>query len=166
MCGLTFGQQFATLRISQFISEVDHFLPHMSHVGAHDNLVIIVHGSLVTAARVDNGNEAVVLALHIFITETHLAEELHPPHFKPDEMIGVIDDTHLIGFSIAYADASFIRRRRCFPIYIDRNRCIGLAHRPVHFGLRFSRKDSMPSRKSELSRIPAFSRMAASIWTS
>src|SRR5437899_5529313 len=128
----------------------------MFQVRAHNNLVIIVYGSLVTAAGIDYGNEAVVFALHIFIAESELAEKFHASHFEPDEMIGVIDDPHLVGFGITDADASFIHRHRCMPP----------AHRPVHFGLRFSKNASMPSRKSALSRMPAFSRMAASIWVS
>src|SRR5713101_1657538 len=123
----------------------------MFQVRAHDNLVIIVYGSLVAALGIDDGDEAVVLALHVFIAEAKLAKEFDTAHFKPDEMIGMIDDAHLVGFGIADADASFIHR------------CIALTHRPVHFGLRFSRKEVIPSRKSALSRVPAFSRMAASI---
>src|SRR6266849_5302497 len=121
---------------------------------AHNNLVIIVYGSLVAAAGIDYGNKAVVVALHIFIAEAELAEEFHASHFKPDEMIGVIDDPHLVGFGIADANAGLIHR------------CIAPVHRPVHFGLRFSRNASIPSRKSALSRMPAFSRMAASICAS
>src|ERR1019366_9438343 len=133
----------------------------MFQVSAHYDLVIIVHGSLVAAAGIDYGDEAVVFALHIFIAETELAEKFHASHFKPDEMIGVIDDSHLVGFGIADADASFVHRRRA--TCIDRHRCMWPAHRPVHVGLRFSRNDSIPSRKSALSRMPAFSRIAASI---
>src|ERR1700682_4335068 len=138
----------------------------MFQVSAHYNLVIIVYGSLVAAAGIDYGNEAVVFALHIFIAEAQLAEEFHTSHFKPDEMIGVIDDAHLVSFGIADANASFIHRHGRGLIYIERHRCMGPAHRPVHFGLRFSRNASIPSRKSALSRMPAFSRMAASICVS
>src|SRR5450631_58583 len=159
--GLAFGQQLAGFRVSQFVSEVNHFLPDVFQVRAHDDLVIIVYGSLVAAAGIDYSDEAVVFALHIFIAEAELAKEFHPSHFKPDEVIGVINNAHLVGFSIADADPSFIHRR--WGTYVDRCRCVGIVHRPVHFGLRFSRNDVMPSRKSALSRMPAFSRMAASI---
>src|SRR6266478_408170 len=138
----------------------------MFQVRAHNNLVIIVYGSPVAAPGIDYGDETVVFAFHIFIAETELAEEFHASHFKPDEMIGVIDDPHLVGFGIADADASFIHRHSRGLIYFDRHRCMLPVHRPVHFGLRFSRNDSIPSRKSSLSRMPAFSRMAASICAS
>src|SRR6202795_391071 len=136
----------------------------MFQIRAHNNLVIIVYGSLVAAAGIDYGNEAVVFALHVFIAEAELAKEFHASHFKPDEMIGVIDDAHLICFGIADANASLIYDRGIFSI--DRYRSVTPAHRPVHFGLRFSRNASIPSRKSALSRMPAFSRMAASICAS
>src|SRR6266404_6972873 len=135
----------------------------MFQVRAHNNLVIIVYGSPVAAPGIDYRDETVVFALHIFIAETELAEEFHASHFKPDEMIGVIDDPHLVGFGIADADASFIHRHSRGLICFDRHRCMPPAHRPVHFGLRFSKNASMPSRKSALSRMPAFSGMAASI---
>src|SRR5208282_297102 len=157
MRSLAFGQQLACSRASQFVSEADHLLPHMLQARAHDDLVIIVHGSLVAALGIDHGDKAIVFKLHFFVAEAELAQEFDASHFKPDEMIGVIDDAHLVGFSIADADSSLVRCR--FLTYEP-------AHRPVHFGLRFSRNDSMPSRKSALWRMPAFSRMAASICAS
>src|SRR5579859_3419705 len=133
----------------------------MFDVRAHQNLVIIVYRGAITATGIDHRDEAIVLALHLFIAEAELAEEFDPSHFKPNEVIGVIHNAHLIGFSVADADASFIH-----PPFIPTSfawQWIALAHRPVHFGLRFSRNDVIPSRKSSLSRMPAFSRMAASI---
>src|SRR4029077_2116421 len=153
--GLAFGQQLTSLRAAQLISKSDHLLPHMFQICAHNNLVIIVHGSLVAALGIDYGDEAVFFPLHIFIAEAKLAEEFDTSHFKPDEMIGVIDDAHLVGFGISDADAGFIDCRRIF--FTDRHRSVMPAHRPVHFGLRFSRNASIPSRKSALSRMPAFS---------
>src|SRR5450631_3877974 len=108
---LAFGQQLAGFRVSQFVSEVNHFLPDVFQVRAHDDLVIIVYGSPVAAAGIDYSDEAVVFALHIFIAEAELAKEFHPSHFKPNEVIGVINNAHLVGFSVADADPSFIHRR-------------------------------------------------------
>src|SRR5208282_3220141 len=162
--GFAFGQQLACFRVSQLVSETDHFLPHMFQVRAHDDLVIIVYGSLVAGLGIDNGDKAIVFALHFLIAEAELAHEFDTSYFKPDEMIGVIDEAHLVGFGVADAEASLVRRR---PLtYICRYRCIVPGHRPVHFGLRFSRNDSIPSRKSALWRMPAFSRMADSICAS
>src|ERR1019366_1082308 len=109
--GLAFGQQLARIHFPQFVPEVDYLLPDMFQIRAHDDLVIIVYRSLIAAAGIDYGDKAIVFALHIFIGKAELAEEFHSPHFKPDEMIGVIDDAHLVGFGVADANASFIYRR-------------------------------------------------------
>src|SRR5208337_1390820 len=161
--GFAFGQQLAVLSPSQFVSEADHFLPDMLQVRAHNDFVIIMHGSLVAALGIDYGDEAAVFTLHIFVAEAELAQEFYPSHLKPDEVIGVIDDAHLVGLGIADADASFIHGRCRLLGHIDGHRCMRPVHRPVHFGLRISRNDSIPSRKSALSRMAAFSRTAASI---
>ena len=165
--GLTFGQQLARLRPSQFVSEADRSRPDMFQARAHDDFVIIVHGSLVAAAGIDDRDEAAVFALHIFIAEAELAQKFRPAHFKPDEMIGVIDDAHLIGLGVAHADASFIHRRCRRLVAIGRSidaggRLIG----PSILVCAFRGTTAMPSRKSALSRMPAFSRTAASICAS
>src|SRR6202158_5824609 len=115
----------------------------MPYVRAHYNLVIIVYGSLVAAAGIDYGNEAVVFALHIFVAEAQLAEEFHTSHFKPDEMIGVIDDAHLVGFGVADADTRFVHCRCRYLIYIDSHRCMGSlsSARPLWFPLFEERLD-------------------------
>jgi len=88
----------------------------MFQIRPHHDLVIIVHGRLVAAAGIDHGNAAVVFLLHIFIAEAELTEQFHPPHLKPDEMVRMIDDAHLIGFRIADSYASLIHSSDCFLI--------------------------------------------------
>ncbi len=62
---------------------------------------------------------------------------------------------------IAHADTRFVHISvgTCHPWNFA-------AHRPVQLGFRFSRNELIPSRKSAVARIPAFSRMAASTCTS
>src|SRR5882672_4946612 len=126
---------------------------------AHQDFVIIEHGGLVAATRVNNGDEAIVFALHFLVGEAELAQQFDAANLEPDEMIRVIDDAHLVSLGVADADAGFIDRVGRIG---GRGRRL-LAHRPVHFGLRFSRNDVTPSRKSAVARIAAFSRTAASI---
>src|ERR1700745_3334088 len=70
-------------------------------------------------------------------------------------MVRVIDDAHLVRLGVAHAQPGFIE----FIMMVR-------THFPVHTGLRFSRNDMIPSRKSAVVRIAAFSRTAASIWAS
>ncbi len=110
MRGLAFRHQLAGLNFPQLISEVKNLLAHMFQIGPHNDLVIIVHRRLIAAAGIGDRYAAVVVPFHIFITEAELPQQFHPPHFKPDEMISVIDDPHLIGFGIADSYASLIHR--------------------------------------------------------
>src|SRR5271169_5167943 len=118
-----------------------------------------MHGSLVAAASVDDSDEAVVFGFHILITEAELAEKFDSAHFKPNEVVGVVDDAHLIGLGIAHADTGLVHRWAR-----TADGCRISTHCPVHLGLRFSRNAVTPSRKSAVARMAAFSRMAASIW--
>src|SRR5579872_5239198 len=89
----------------------------------------------------------------------------------------MVNDAHLVGFSIAHAQPGFayrLRGRTHFRLLIFCS-CIGLIilrssfcvrHFPVQTGFRFSRKDEMPSRKSEVVRMRALSSMAAEICSS
>ena len=42
------------------------------------------------------------------VIEAKLTQQFDSAHFKPDEVVGVVDDTHLVGLSIADADAGLI----------------------------------------------------------
>src|SRR5690242_14036866 len=66
-------------------------------------------------------------------------------------MVRVIDHAHLIGLGVAdtQADLRYV-----------------LAHLPLHCGLRFSRNEVTPSRKSAVCRMAALSRTPCSIWES
>jgi hypothetical protein len=48
---------------------------------------------------------AIVVDFHFFVLEAELTKEFHPPNLKPNEEVGVVDDSHLIGLSVADADS-------------------------------------------------------------
>src|SRR5436309_294663 len=113
----------------------------------HDDFVVISCRSLVAAASIHHCNEASIVLFHVAIGETELPQQFDSSHLEPHEIIRVIYNAHLIGFSIADSQAHFA------PVP---------AHLPPQRGLRFSRNEFMPSRKSAVCRIPAFSNMACS----
>src|SRR6266496_1339120 len=118
-------------------------------MGTHDDLFVIACRGPIAAAGIRHGDETAVVLFHIAIGKTKLAQHLDAPDFEPHKMIGVIDHAHLVRFRITHAYASFANLAR--------------AHFPLHLGLRFSRKDEMPSRKSSVVRIPALSWIASAI---
>src|SRR5690349_81132 len=94
---------------------------------------------------------AVVLKLHLLVFKAETAHEFNAPDLHPDEEIGVINDTHLVGFGVADAQMNILG-----PVRAAGTQC------PLQCGLRFSRNAVIPSRKSSVCRIRAFCSMAAS----
>src|SRR5512146_2584277 len=122
----------------------------MLQIRTHNDLVIIESRSLVAAARIGHCDEATVMLLHVTIRKAKLPQQFHAANLKPDEVIGVVHHTHLVGFGVAHA------RLARFAV-----------HLPLQRGFRFSRNDVMPSRKSSVVRTPALSWIAAAIcWSS
>ena len=79
-------------------------------------------------------------SLHVSIRKSHLPHEFHAAYLEPDEMVRMVSHAHLVGFGVTHPQADFIDHRNEFlpPCFT----C------PLHCGLRFSRNDEMPSRKS------------------
>src|ERR1700732_2292104 len=131
-----------------------HRLASVFQMGLHDNFIVIAGWSFVAAARVDHRNKQTVAAFHIAIRKSKLPHQFHTPDFKPDEVVGMIDHSHLIGLGIAHPYS----RLADHWVMIFRR-----PHVPLQRGLRFSRKDETPSRKSAVVRMRALSSTAVAI---
>src|SRR5215472_6717922 len=109
---------------------------------------------MVAAAGVRHHNAAVVFLFHLFVFNAQRAHQLDAAHFKPDEKVRVIHDSHLVGFRIAHAH---------FCVVIFEHATLSVySGLPCQTGLRFSRNEAKPSLKSGVQRMRAFSRMARS----
>ncbi len=73
--------------------------------GFEQQLVVVARGRFVAAIGFDDRDVAIVVDLHLFVLEAELAQELDPAKLKPDEEVGVVDDSHLIGLGITHADS-------------------------------------------------------------
>src|SRR5437588_2306187 len=127
-------------------------------MSTHDDLIVIPHRSPITAACIHHRDVALLDALHIAIGKSQLPQQFYPPNFKPHEVVGMIDHTHLVGLRITDAQPRLIHRGMIVGA--------GRLHCELQRGLRFSRKEVIPSRKSAVPRMPAFFCTAASIWAS
>src|SRR5581483_3237728 len=97
-------------------------------------------------------NKAPVFTFHILVREAQLPQQFHPAHLEPDEVIRVIYHTHLVGLRVTHPETRLVHLPLAVPI----------AHCPLQRGLRFSRNAAIPSRKSGVERMAAFSRSAVS----
>src|SRR5260370_149137 len=122
-------------------------------MGSNDYFIVVTSGSLVAAARIDDGDETLLILLHFSIRKSKVPQQFHPAHFEPDEIVRVIDHSHLISLCVTHTQTYFARAIVCLPI----------AHLPLQRGFRFSRNELTPSRKSAVCRIPAFCSTACAI---
>ena len=102
MSRLALGQQHAIPDPHQFISKMNYRIADILQMCPHDDLVIVMRRSAIAAACVHYGDEAAVVLLHLAIGESKLPQQFNPANFKPNEVIGMIDHTHLIGFRVAH----------------------------------------------------------------
>src|SRR5205814_8004540 len=103
-------------------------------------------------------NAAVIFFFHLFVFHAQRAHQLHAAHFKPNQKVRVIHNSHLVRFRVTHAHF-------CIVIFQHSN-LSGYSGFPCHTGLRFSRNEASPSLKAGAQRMRAFSRMARSRpWT-
>lgn len=82
-------------------------------IGADDfrfnqDFVIVTGRGEKTALRFDDGKQNSLRVLQVLIVEAARPNQFYPSDFHPDEVIGMIDDPHLIGFGISHAKADLV----------------------------------------------------------
>ena len=88
-----------------FVSERDGAMVGAGDDGGDFDFIVITRGAEIAAIDFGDGEENAVVALEIFVAEAVGAAVIDAGDFHPDEVVGVIDDAHLIGFRIADANA-------------------------------------------------------------
>jgi hypothetical protein len=106
--GLAFRQQRTIIRSQQLIPEMNHRFADILQPCFYYDFIVITRWRLVTAACVDHCNKAVVMLLHVFVGKPKLPQQFDPSDLEPDEVVGMINNSHLIRLRIAYAEASFV----------------------------------------------------------
>src|SRR5450631_2269553 len=130
----------------EFVGEADRAIAGFGDTGADAEALVVARGVEIAAVSVDYDDVAIVGGFHGFVFDAEGAHELDAADFEPDEIVGVVDDAHLVGFGVAHADGGVVE--------------FSHSESPRHWGLRFSRKAARPSLKSGVQRMLAFSRMA------
>jgi len=91
----------------EFVLEADHAGVGFADFGADDHFFVVDGGRAVAAVGFGYDQQDPVFLLHIPISQTSGAPVFDSADFHPDEVVGVVDDAHLVGFGVADADAGF-----------------------------------------------------------
>src|SRR5579885_1901569 len=150
--GFAFGQNRPIVLAHDGIAEVNQRTADIAQLRSDDDLFIVVGRRFVSTARIDYRQMTVGFEFHLLVYKSQTAHELYASDLHPDEEVRVIHNAHLVGFGVADANAHFMSFGRGWT-----RQC------PLHCGLRFSRNAVMPSRKSCVWRMRAFSAIEVSI---
>src|ERR1700677_1026749 len=161
---LALAQQQAVLDARYFVSEPNHRSTRCQQRGLHRQLIVIPRRRAIPYMHIHN-RDAATLALHLLVVEPHAANQLHSADLEPDEVVRVIHHAHLIGLSVSHPHPRLTRPlihlSFAHPDSLsDSRRCLSYLS---HTGLRFSRNDATPSRKSCVDLASAFAASAAAI---
>jgi hypothetical protein len=107
--GLAFGEELALSSLwvgcaEDAICKFDDGAAEQSGAGLDLNLVVVAGRGAIAAAGFNHGENALMLGFKLAVSEAEGAEQLDAAYLKPDQIIRVVDDAHLVGFGIADAD--------------------------------------------------------------
>ena len=78
---------------------------HLADPGFHLHFVVVARRGVVAAVHLTDSEENPVLLLHVAVADTAHAAQFRTAYFHPNQIVGVIRDTHLIGFGVAHPKA-------------------------------------------------------------
>jgi hypothetical protein len=97
---LSFNQALPGPFADNLISEADRTPPQGLEGGPHRDQLVVPRRPAVFARCLSN-HQAVALFFQFKVIKTPLATIFRSAHFKPDEVIGVVDHPHAVGLRIA-----------------------------------------------------------------
>src|ERR1035441_9555332 len=107
MPGVAGSQQAAVFRHPHFVVKDHDAGTSLFDPSLDEDLIVETGGRAVAATGLRHGEKDSVFAFHVSVVETTGFAQLDAAHFHPNQAIGVIDHTHLVGLGIAHADAGF-----------------------------------------------------------
>src|SRR5262245_18992699 len=88
------------------ISEFDHSAANAREDGFDYDFIVVECRREIPAIGFRNSQERLFFAFHLAIAEPTFAAEIAAAHLHPNQIVRVVDHSHLIGFGITHADAA------------------------------------------------------------
>lgn len=101
MLGCTGSQQPVAGNEPDLIGELDQARIGPGHLGNNYDFVIVAGRIDVTALSFDHRQENALAVFKILVIEPARANQFHPSDFHPHQIVGMVDDPHLVSFGIA-----------------------------------------------------------------
>ncbi len=104
MGALARSKQLERALIADLITEADDLIRSRCHRGTDENIILEAGRRLVTACCLGNHHHAAVPGFEVAIMKIVGTTPCHSADFKPNEVVRIIDDPHLIRLGIAHVD--------------------------------------------------------------
>lgn len=103
--GFARDEESAGFGVADLVGEGEHAGVDFGDAAFGDDFVVVEGGGVVAAVGVNDGEADLIVTFHVAVADTADAAEFGTGHFEPDEVVGVVDDAHLVGFGVADAEA-------------------------------------------------------------
>lgn len=106
--GLAAGHFPAIQCVANLVSEPDHAGTGLFDPCANDHLIVKASRGNVAARRFRYGQIYTAVLFHFAVIEASRPAKLHAGGFHPYEIVGVVDNAHLVGLGVPHADPRFM----------------------------------------------------------
>src|SRR5690242_14898518 len=103
MPGLALGDDLSTYRAHDLVAKTKRTLTQFRDVRPNNQFVVVIRGRFVAAIRLCHDEKSVVVLFHVAVRKTARPTIISAAYFEPDEIVGIINDAHLVRFGIADA---------------------------------------------------------------
>src|SRR5690349_18600498 len=130
VASLAFGDDLSGSSPHDLIAEAKRALAKFGDVSADDQLVVIISWSFVAAVGLGHDQKRALALFHVAIRETARATVVGSAYFEPDQIVGIINDAHLVCFGVTHTQHRFVPNAE----YIFRSRAghLSKTFRTVH----------------------------------
>src|SRR6266542_2233847 len=108
VAGFALGDDLGIGCADNLVPEPQRTSSKLRNVRANEQFVVVVGWRLVTAIAFGYNQKSVFVLFHVAIGEIARATEFSSADLKPNEVIGVINNPHLVSFGVTHAQECLV----------------------------------------------------------
>lgn len=108
MTRFAFSYDCVVSRPDNFVAKPQRSFPQFGNVSPNYEFIVVVRRRFVAAIRLSDNQKRIVALFHVPVGKASGPTVIRSPYFEPDQVIGIIDDAHLVRFGITDTDHRFV----------------------------------------------------------
>jgi hypothetical protein len=106
--GFSGGEQAIVVGAKYFVGKANGAIFGFGDSSAHTQALVVARRIKIAAMSFGDDDVAIVGDFHGFVFNAEGANQFHSADFKPDEIVGVVYNAHLVGFGVTHANAGVV----------------------------------------------------------